>query len=109
MLDEGKETDLQARGTETGVSSSATPEAAEPSHAEAHPEPQIEGQEPHIPANPSTLEIESSSDEVSCVCTAIEQGLTPPSIAFATMIPLLAHRLREPPLQFSICAVRQSS
>jgi hypothetical protein len=49
------------------------------------------------------LEIESSSDEVSCVCTAIEHGLTPPSKAFATMIPLLANRLREPPLQFSIC------
>jgi hypothetical protein len=100
MLDEGKETELPAGRTETGVSS-ATPE---PPHSEAHPEPQIEDQEPHLAAYPSTLEIGSSSDEVGCVCTAIEQGLTPPSKAFVTMIPLLAYRFREPPLQFSICS-----
>jgi hypothetical protein len=99
MLDEGKEAELPARRTEISVSS-ATPE---PPHAEAHPEPQIDAQEPHLAAYPSTLEIGSSSDEVSCVCTAIEQGLTPPSKAFATMIPLLANRFREPPLQFAAC------
>jgi hypothetical protein len=98
MLDEGKETESPARRTEAGVSASP-----EPPHAEAHPEPQIEPQEPHLAAYPSTLEIESSSDEVSCVCTAIEQGLTPRSKPFATMIPLLANHFCEAPLRFSIC------
>jgi hypothetical protein len=64
MLDEGKETELP--------------------HAEAHPEPdpQIGAQEPPLAAYPSMLEIGSSSDEASCVCTAIEQGLTPPKQSF---------------------------
>jgi hypothetical protein len=101
MLDADKETGLPTKQTETGVGS-ATPEAVEPSHAEADPEPQIEAQEPHLAAHPSTLEIASSSDDVGCSCTIIEQWLTCPSKAFATMIPLLANRLREALLQFTI-------
>jgi hypothetical protein len=72
MLDEGKEIELPARRTETRVSS-ATPE---PPHAEAHPEPdpQIGAQEPPLAAYPSMLEIGSSSDEASCVCTQSGRG-----------------------------------
>jgi hypothetical protein len=66
MLDEGKETDLPAWRADTGVSS-ATPEAVEPSHAEAPPGPQVEAQEADLAAHPSTLEIASSSDDVSYI------------------------------------------